>query len=295
MSKADIIEKIYYDLAGYGSIQNTLKEARKYDNTITYDDVKNWKAKQPFGQKRQIRGTNSFIAKQPLEEFQMDLMFFSDVDKNSVALLMVDIFTKFTHIVEIKSKQPADVLDGIKKCFEKMGIPRSIYCDVEGAFTSNMVKKYLVDNNVKLITTNGHAPVAERQIRTFKNMIYQRMDKTNKSWQDLLYPVLLVYNYKNIHRVTKMTPAEALKKSNHVDVRINLEMNRKRSRIYPEINIGDTVKIYKKKDKLDKERVSVWGDKTYTVQEIDEFNDQKLYKLDGFNRWLVRSNLLLID
>ena len=176
-----------------------------------------------------------------------------------------------------------------------MGIPRSIYCDVEGAFTSNIVKKYLEDNKVKLITTNGHAPVAERQIRTFKNMICQRVDKTNKTWQELLYPVLLVYNHRNIHRVTKMTPADALKKSNRLEVRVNLEMNRKRSRIYPEINIGDTVKIYKKKDKLQKERVSVWGDKTYTVQEIDEFNDQKLYKLEGFNRWLVRSNLLLID
>ena len=119
MSKSDIIEKIYYDLAGYGSIQNTLKEARKYDNTITYDDVRNWKAKQPLGQKRQIRGTNSFIAKEPLEEFQMDLMFFTDVDKNSVALLMVDIFTKFTHIVEIQSKQPADVLVGIENASKK--------------------------------------------------------------------------------------------------------------------------------------------------------------------------------
>ena len=119
MSKSDIIEKIYYDLAGYGSIQNTLKEARKYDNTITYDDVRNWKAKQPLGQKRQIRGTNRFIAKEPLEEFQIDLMFFTDVDKNSVALLMGDIFTKFTHIVEIQSKQPPDVLVGIGKCFEK--------------------------------------------------------------------------------------------------------------------------------------------------------------------------------
>ena len=70
-----------------------------------------------------------------------------------------------------------------------MGVPTSVYCDVEGAFVSNIVKKYLNDNNVKLITTNGHAPVAERQIRTFKNMIYQRLERTNKTWRELLYPV----------------------------------------------------------------------------------------------------------
>ena len=82
MSKSEIIEKIYYDLAGYGSIQNTLKEARKYDNTITYADVKQWKDKQALGQKRQLRGTNSFIAEEPLEEFQMDLMFFQRCGEN---------------------------------------------------------------------------------------------------------------------------------------------------------------------------------------------------------------------
>ena len=50
MSKSDTIKKVYYDLAGYGSIQNTLKDARKYDNTITYYDVKEWKGKQALGQ-----------------------------------------------------------------------------------------------------------------------------------------------------------------------------------------------------------------------------------------------------
>ena len=35
-----IIEKIYYDLGGFGSITTTLKDAKKYDKSITYDDVK---------------------------------------------------------------------------------------------------------------------------------------------------------------------------------------------------------------------------------------------------------------
>ena len=81
MTKSEIIEKVYYDLAGYGSVQNTLNEARKYDKPITYEDVKLWKQQQALGQKRQLRGTTSFIAKEPLEEFQMDLMFFNDIEK----------------------------------------------------------------------------------------------------------------------------------------------------------------------------------------------------------------------
>ena len=125
-----------------------------------------------------------------------------------------------------------------------MGKPSSIYCDVEGAFVSSSVKKYLNNNNVKLITTNGHAPVAERQTRTFKSMIHQRLWKTYITWE-LLHPVLFVYNKRQVHRVTKITPADAMEKSNDLEVRVNLEMNREHSRLYLQIHVGDTVKIYK--------------------------------------------------
>jgi hypothetical protein len=41
--KHEIIEKVYFDPAGYGSINATLKDAKTYDKTRTYEDVKNWK------------------------------------------------------------------------------------------------------------------------------------------------------------------------------------------------------------------------------------------------------------
>ena len=65
--KNKIIEKVYYDPAGYGSISETLKDAKKYDKSITYEDVKKWKASQTFGQKDKPRGMNSFIADVPHE------------------------------------------------------------------------------------------------------------------------------------------------------------------------------------------------------------------------------------
>ena len=67
------------------------------------------------------------------------------------------------------------------------------------------------------------------------------------TWKELLYPVLLVYNKWHVHRVTKMTPVDAMKKSNQLEVRVNLDMNRKHSRLYHQLNVGDTIKIVKKK------------------------------------------------
>ena len=47
-----------------------------------------------------------------------------------------------------------------------------------------------------------------------------------------------------------MTPAEATKEDTHLDVKLNLEMKAKRDRRYPEVKIGDLVKIMLKYNKM---------------------------------------------
>lgn len=42
MDKDAIISSIYYDYSGFGSQQETLREARKKDPTITKEDVRKW-------------------------------------------------------------------------------------------------------------------------------------------------------------------------------------------------------------------------------------------------------------
>ena len=158
---------------------------------------------------------------------------------------------------------------GIEEAVKKMGKkPKTVYSDNEGAFVSNFIQMYFKNNNIRHITTLGHAPVAERQIRTIKNMIYQRVEKTGQKWHEVLFAVLLTYNNKLIHSTTKMTPKDAMKPENQLDVKLNLELKRKHCRIYPNVNIGDMVKVYRKKDKLDKERLSLWSKENYRVEGI---------------------------
>ena len=56
-----------------------------------------------------------------------------------------------------------------------------------------------------------------------------------------------------ISSVTHFTPSEARKPDNHIFVKINLELNRNQNRRYPDINVGDKIKIYKKTKLFDKE------------------------------------------
>ena len=43
MDKNKVIEQVYNDPLGFGSIKNTLKDARKIDSAITLQDVIKWK------------------------------------------------------------------------------------------------------------------------------------------------------------------------------------------------------------------------------------------------------------
>ena len=58
------------------------------------------------------------------------------------------------------------------------------------------------------------------------------------------------YNNSHTHATTKLTPKEATKEQNHLTVKLNILANKKHQRLYPEINIGDRVRIYKKNQNL---------------------------------------------
>ena len=63
---------------------------------------------------------------------------------------------------------------------------------------------------------------------------------------------------------------------------------------YPSVHVGDKVRIYGKKNKLDKERVPVWSKETYKVKNItDKVFGQSYYELDGYRKPLLRHEILL--
>ena len=101
MNKDEIIEKCYFDQAGYGSINETLIDAKLFTKDKTYDDVKRWKETN-VERKRKMSGMNSFIAHAAYDEFQIDLLFIADLKESyNGGLLLVDIFSKYTTVVPL--------------------------------------------------------------------------------------------------------------------------------------------------------------------------------------------------
>ena len=298
--KQNIISKIYFDRSGFNSKKITFEDARKIDKSIKMTDIDEF-FKKNIKQKKQLKGYNSFVAPEANYEYQIDLMFFSDLQnqKFKVGMSCIDIFSKYAVVVAIKSKQEGDVAAGILECLNKMGnTPRIIYTDDEGALKTEAMQKYFKEKNITHIVTRSHAHFVERFIRTFKDALYKRIDnekdKNDIQWTDYIFEVLLTYNNKLKHDSHGFTPAEAAKRENSMDVRINLETKAKKNRKYPELNVGDEVKMYKKKERFEKERKSVWSDNSYKIEKIKTSHNQKYYKLEGLARAYMRHELLKI-
>jgi hypothetical protein len=215
---------------------------------------------------------------------------------------MVDIFTKYCAAALFKHKTYAGLIGPFKKCISDMkGKPEVIYSDNEGALLSKQFKDYFASENITHLTTNTHAGVVERLIRTLKDYIYKRVesDRLGRPWHNFVSMAVYYYNNTHKHAVTGLTPSDASKPANHFDVKVRLLANMKQKRLYPEIKVGDKVRYYKKKEKTNKkERFSVWSENAYEVEEIKEFQKQKMYKLKGtqnYNKpYFLRHELLLV-
>ena len=303
--KQKIISDIYFDRSGYGSKATTLKDAREKEPTIKMSDVEQF-FKRNVEIKAKPRGHNSFIAPHNFHTFQIDLFFvgyydFDEEQKYRGGLVCIDVLSKFAVVVPIKTKNGEDVLEATKEALKKMGKKsKIIYTDDERAIAGEDFKNYVEGEGIELYRTRGHPAFAERFIKTYKDMLFKRVEadekaeKQNIQWTDYNLEIMLTYNDKMKHSATGMTPNQARKYKNEFRAMLNVASKAKKEKIYPELFVGDKVKIMRKKAITEKERTSHWLKGYYVVQEIAEKLNQKYYKLTDYPRLLMRHELLKI-
>ena len=295
--KDKIIRQIYYDAdSGFGSIAETYKASKKVLNSITYDDVKDFLSRQRVRQFKGYRGFNSYVAKEPLQEIQMDIADFTKSAKANGGIrylfVAIDIFTKICHAVPIKDKNPPESIRAMKEVLEILGKPETIYHDNEGSWSSTRFIRLLNEHKINQIITTSPPPFAERMVQTIKNMIHIRLEglEINKEkWVDILPAVLKKYN-NTVHSTINMTPNEAKDKKNHFEVWLNIYNNSNFARKYPPLKVGDSVRTYiKKKEGFKKGYESNWSKDVYKVI----FYKDKQYLVNNNKRRLYSRHELL--
>ena len=118
---------------GFGSLNDTYKQANKILNTITINDTKQFLEKQKVRQLKATKPKNSYVADEPLEEIQIDLADFtasaSVNDGYRYLFVGIDIFTKFCHAVPVKSKTITDSVNAMKEIINVIGKPKQVFHD----------------------------------------------------------------------------------------------------------------------------------------------------------------------
>ena len=113
----EIINKIYYDRAGYGSIKRTHDAARAKDKSISIKYVASW-FDTNIGKKKQPTGTNSFVAQKAFYEYQFDLFFINDLEEQNfkIGCVCIDVFSKYAAVVPLQNKNGDSIASGILEC-----------------------------------------------------------------------------------------------------------------------------------------------------------------------------------
>jgi hypothetical protein len=170
--------------------------------------------------------------------------------------------------------------------------------DEEGGLQSKTVNDYLKQEGITYIVNRNHSAFVERYIRTMKSMISKRLLKRpDEHWYDLLFEVYIVYNRKMVSSVTKMTPVDAEKKGNKEQVQANTRSQAKHNKDYPTIQVGDKVRLFRKRKHLsEKEEVPIWSKVPYDVVRIDNNpHAGKLYYLSNApDKPILRSQILKV-
>ena len=294
-NKDRVIRQVYYDVdTGFGSINETYQNAKKILNTITYNDVKDFLERQKSRQLKAYRGFNSYVASKPLQELQVDLGDFTASsavnDGFRYMFLAVDIFSKFIHCVPVKDKSPKESIRAFNEILEKIGVPENIMSDREGAWESTEFIRLLNQHKIKHIISNSPPPFSERAVQEIKNMIFARLEglEINKqNWTDILPAVLKKYNNR-IHGTTELSPIDARKPENQIEVYMNIRQKAQFKRKYPKLNLSDQVRTYIKPHTFKKGWDTSWSREVYKIIYITPDGKQFLVnnnKRRVYNRW----------
>ena len=260
------------------------KEGKAYNNKtktgFTLTKIKEWYNTRERAQThKRDSGYHSFTPEKPKQQFQIDLIMLPKPWRNNrykYAMVCIDTFSKKADMEPMKDKEAKTCNAAIEKVFNRLGIPKSIYCDEGSEFTNKSFLQILEKHKIEIIYATNHAPFVESFNRTIKRMLTNYMEANEiSSWAAVYRDVLNAYNNTK-HSTTKFAPND-IKTEDIETVRKNIK-SRGRSKNYDNITDGDTVRLALKEKTFRKE-----SDPTYSqeLHKVESNNHNGLYMVDG--------------
>ena len=273
-------KKLYGHLKSIGETGYTLSKVNDFLKSLEVNQVL-----------KKRRGNISFVAREPLQQFQIDLIYMPKSWFNNgfkYIFACVDTFSKKADMIPLKDREQTTTTKAFEKILDNMGIPKTIFSDQGSEFKNNTFQKLLDKHKIQIIFALEHAPFVESFNKTMKNRMMKYMKlKNTDNWAKIMTPVLEAYN-NTPHSTTKIAPNK-VNEDNKFEVLKNIS-KRAKSGKYPKLEVGDDVRVPVINNKGYKDSFSM------EVHKVEEKN-RGLYKVDGFlhprkDLQLIKGNII---
>lgn len=298
MENDKILRQIFYSEDGFDSKAITLKKAKAINPSITKQEVDAWFEKQESQQLKRRSFYNSYVADHKLQQIHADIADFrqgSDDIEFKYAFIAIDIFSRFIVGCPMKGKTADDCKQALEFVINKFGHFEELYTDSEPGLLSKQVVRLFNTHKIKHIATYGKAFHAEKAIHIIKMGIHNRLQglKLSKDeWPNLLQKVIHKYNYGTTSTAHNLTPYEATKDSNKVQVWLSIYKKSRDNKRYEKIQVGDQVRVMLKKKTFTKAHDPKFSQEVYRVIAVGE--DGFLINNPDHKRLWLRHELRLV-
>ena len=183
--------------------------------------------------------------------------------------IIIDNFSKYLFAITLKNIYSQTITNEFSNILTKSKRkPIKLESDRGSEFDNSISQNFLKLKNIhhySRLTDKGPC-IAERVIRTIRNLIRKPVfEKGNADWVSELPTVIKKYN-NTIHHSTKMTPIQAFKKSNEKIVFDNLRDDREKQQ--PKYKLGQVIRTADIKRVFNKGDSTNWSYKLYTITEV---------------------------
>ena len=187
-------------------------------------------------------------------------------------LMIIDVFSKYGWAVPLRTKTGPEVAQALGKVMIKQK-PAMLWTDKGKEFYNKYVEQLLAEKSVKIYSTENDekASVVERWNRTIKTKMWKYFTANNtEKYIDILDSLIDKYNNTK-HRSIGTTPSLARQPAASQDVYKNLyEKKTDERRQKPSLQIGDQVRISKKKKTFEKGFTPNWTEELFYIDSIKD-------------------------
>lgn len=290
-----LLSSIYYDLdspASYSGINAIIREAKRRNSKVSIKDVKKFLQEQEvYTLHKPVRRKfkrNRVVAAGFDTDWQADLCDMQKLKKENdgygYILTCVDVLSKFSWAIPVKTKRPIDVIEAFSQILNCGRKPWRLMTDKGKEFLGRDFQNFLYKQDIIHFTSQNEdikCAIAENYNRKLKTRLWKYFSKIrNYRWIDVLPKIVSAIN-KSYHRSIKCRPID-VNSTNSQEIWCRLYGDLFNKPVF-QFNIGDSVRISKYKHVFEKGYLPNFTTEIFTVTQKIE-REPPVYKLSDKNK-----------